>query len=384
MSRVRRSVRSGFTLIELLVVIAIIAILVSLLLPAVQQAREAARRSQCQNNLKQIGLALHNYHSTYNVFPLCGTGQSDRKICYGMMSPLVGLLPYLDQTALWGQVSKPMPANPAATPPTTVSFLPFGNPNPTGASYTDYSETANSYPPWRTQITSLLCPSDPAAPPAGNEVGETNYGYCMGDSTRTNTNAAGIARGMWVNGKAMGLRDARDGTVNTILYGEIGRPAPGREWQGGYVNSTTANVYVDPASCLTSATDANNPGYYPNPAVSPFTNFQGRRGDAWHSAEGQFGGFNAILSPNGPSCGNDNTSRSADPSTEGYILSAGSYHTGIVQVVMGDGSVKSISETINATTAGMTVTAPPTSGKSPYGVWGALATRSGGEVVGEF
>ncbi|MFH5802862.1 DUF1559 domain-containing protein [Alienimonas sp. DA493] len=384
-SRVRRSVRTGFTLIELLVVIAIIAILVSLLLPAVQQAREAARRSQCQNNLKQIGLALHNYHSAYNVFPLCGTGESDRSVCHGMMSPLVGLLPYLDQTALWGQVSKPLTITTGSgATATTASFLAFGNPNANGASYTNYSETANTYPPWRTQITSLLCPSDPAAAPIGNEIGETNYGYCMGDSTRTNTNNMSVARGMWVSARALGLRDARDGTVNTIIYGEIGRPAPGREWQGGYVNSTTRNVFVDPAACLTAATDANNPGFYPNPTVSPFTNFQPRRGDAWNSAEGQFGGFNAVLAPNGPSCGHDDTSRSANPSAEGYILSAGSYHTGIVQVVMADGSVKSISETINAATAGVTATAPPTSGKSPYGIWGALATRAGGEVVGEF
>ncbi|MFH5806800.1 type II secretion system protein, partial [Alienimonas sp. DA493] len=108
--------RRGFTLIELLVVIAIIAILVSLLLPAVQQAREAARRSQCQNNLKQLGLALHNYHSTYKVFPAASAGTQtvdpDRSGIYGednrsRISGFIPLLPYLDQTAMWNQISGP-------------------------------------------------------------------------------------------------------------------------------------------------------------------------------------------------------------------------------------------------------------------------------------
>src|SRR5438552_8131033 len=110
-TRCRRR-RLGFTLIELLVVIAIIAVLIALLLPAVQQAREAARRSQCKNNLKQLGLALHNYHETYGVFPFeCGgtgwTGSGTGN--WGRLSGTVVLLPFLDQTPLWNQISTALP-----------------------------------------------------------------------------------------------------------------------------------------------------------------------------------------------------------------------------------------------------------------------------------
>src|SRR6201986_212949 len=92
--------RPGFTLIELLVVIAIIAILVALLLPAVQQAREAARRSQCQNNLKQMGLALHNYHDVYQLFPYGCTAQ-----CSWGISFFVSILPYIDQSNVYNQIN---------------------------------------------------------------------------------------------------------------------------------------------------------------------------------------------------------------------------------------------------------------------------------------
>lgn len=108
----RRS--SGFTLVELLVVIAIIGVMVGLLLPAVQAAREAARRMSCGNNFKQIGLGLHNYHAAYNKLPSAGYGT---RMHTGRLNCLVGILPFVEQQALWEQISNPLQV-PAGTTPT--------------------------------------------------------------------------------------------------------------------------------------------------------------------------------------------------------------------------------------------------------------------------
>ncbi|MGB0762300.1 MAG: DUF1559 domain-containing protein, partial [Rubripirellula sp.] len=114
----RKNSRSGFTLVELLVVIAIIGVLVGLLLPAVQAAREAARRMSCSNNFKQIGLGIHNYHSTYKQLPTQGAGTGELIVPghYAhnssvrnnqSLSFLVGLLPFIEQQALWEEISNP-------------------------------------------------------------------------------------------------------------------------------------------------------------------------------------------------------------------------------------------------------------------------------------
>src|SRR6187401_202887 len=103
-----RGTRKGFTLIELLVVIAIIGVLIALLLPAVQQAREAARRSQCSNNLKQFGLALHNYHSSYNVFPPGAIGAASP--CQWHSTAFLHLLPYYDFAVLYNKLNFSLPS----------------------------------------------------------------------------------------------------------------------------------------------------------------------------------------------------------------------------------------------------------------------------------
>lgn len=182
----RRSMR-GFTLVELLVVIAIIGVLVGLLLPAVQAAREAARRMSCSNNFKQIGLAVHNYHSAYNQLPKFSGGtyqwQGGGMINHrpptatnsNNLGFLVGLTPFFEQQALWEQIS-----NPLVDP---ISGLPFPamGPNPSKDLGGSNGHGNFRYEPWFSEIPTLRCPSDPGVGlPA---QGRTNYAGSLGDST---------------------------------------------------------------------------------------------------------------------------------------------------------------------------------------------------------
>ncbi|QDT14587.1 DUF1559 domain-containing protein [Alienimonas californiensis] len=368
----RRSSRVGFTLIELLVVIAIIAILVSLLLPAVQQAREAARRAQCQNNLKQIGLAMHNYHSTYKLFPAGNSGTSLSKNPDGSTGNahragwLVFILPYLDQTALWNQISRPLvnedvqSGEPDVWPAMGPPFWTF------------------NYKPYQAQIGAILCPSDGKQ---SLDAGDTNYAACWGDnaqgarnynSTNLDPGASGNSyasnRGVFGHYEWRGMRSLRDGTTNTVLVGEIARSEQTLSHLGR-VGVFGGPEIRDPAECVSSATDDANPGYYPSGTnTNP-------RGENWHSGDAPSTGFITAVPPNGPSCQNGTHHKGAG------MLTATSYHTGGLQICLGDGSVRFISETIEA---GTQTSELPTSGPSPYGVWGALGTRAGGEVMGDF
>jgi prepilin-type N-terminal cleavage/methylation domain-containing protein len=218
--------RRGFTLIELLVVIAIIAVLIALLLPAVQQAREAARRSQCKSNLKQWGLALHNYHDTYNIFPV--------QTSYGPTSPvniryhwswMAMSLPYVDQANLYNQ----------------ADFTRDGLSTVVNGSGVSNRQII------QTKLAVVLCPSDPNSGTPINRSDDasnvalalTNYGACVGDhyngSAGTSTTGAVQAPGYGngsVNasttrgvisryGWSAAIRDITDGTSNTFLVGEV-------------------------------------------------------------------------------------------------------------------------------------------------------------------
>ncbi|MFH5804609.1 DUF1559 domain-containing protein [Alienimonas sp. DA493] len=372
----RAQKNSGFTLIELLVVIAIIAILVSLLLPAVQQAREAARRSQCQNNLKQLGLALHNYHSTYKSFPIWkgGTGNNVPMPGGGTaegnqrnLSPLVTLLPYLDQTALWNQISKPLDDDNDGT----ADWPPMGT-----------RVWRGSYPPWQTQVTTLLCPSDIGKSPTS--IAATNYAFNLGDNGRANNRSGAQARGPWVRRNSLGLRDLRDGTVNTILMGEIGIHEGSRQFQSNWKWSVSGMTLDGSGpsnigdACVDGVAAPDEPGFY-TPGNLLTGNSNRGRGARWPGAYAPISGFHTVVPPNGPSC-STGTDSGNGLNADG-VFAAGSYHTGGAQFVFGDGSVTFISESINT---GNLNARHKTSGKSNYGTWGALGTRNGGEVTDEY
>ena len=169
--------RQGFTLIELLVVIAIIAVLIALLLPAVQAAREAARRAQCTNNLKQVGLALHNYHSTNNCFPVgflypTSTVGLPAPALHYRWSVLAQLTPYLEQTNVYNSLNMDYPI--ASGPSGIYGVGPW---SVFGANTTTLS----------TQVNFFLCPSDGQSAPStitgGVRSGATNYHFCTGDGS---------------------------------------------------------------------------------------------------------------------------------------------------------------------------------------------------------
>ena len=372
MSKQIRRRRSGFTLIELLVVIAIIAILVSLLLPAVQQAREAARRSQCQNNLKQLGLALHNYHSTYNGFPIGRGGTNGNPNAYPgvtggydqnghRLSGLVPLAPYMDQTALWNQISRPLTFMDGTT---EIMAAPMGA-----------RPWYEKYPPWATQIATLLCPSHGA--PVTNEA-DTNYGFNWGDNGAGNDDPLSNSdvRGMFCRRNSTNFSMMRDGTTSTLLMAEIGRHDGTRLFQSAFARDLSFDMFdVSPqANCLDVVQDPNNPGHY-NETVNVRLGGDQHRGTRWADGSTIFTGFNTVFPPNGPNCG------VGGGDAQNNIMTAGSFHSGGAQVVMGDGSVKFISETIDTGN----LNAPRVKfGKSPYGTWGALGSRNGGEVVDDF
>ena len=383
--------RRGFTLIELLVVIAIIAILVAILLPAVQQAREAARRTQCKNNLKQLGLAAMNYHSTFGRFGYRkgGTGATVRAGASGVqwdVGPTVGgrhaanrgrlngmipLLPYFEQQALYEQI---------ASGDVASNVQPMG-PN-----------TWNGWAPFRERIESLFCPSDGLEQRVMNGQ---NYMFSAGDQGRNllgNTNGAGnwgakqagqpvIGRGVFGVMTGARLRDITDGASNTTLFSERvrgNRSGGNSAWVDGanmpqlqglaWADGSGATVDT-PLTCLTLTN-----GQTFNAGV----NTKAKAGVIFADGQPQRNTFNTILPPNSGGCFNG-PNKNAD--SNNTLLPPTSLHPGGVNVTMADGRVVFASENIDTGD----LTRRPFNwggqGESPFGVWGALGSRAGGDLV---
>jgi prepilin-type N-terminal cleavage/methylation domain-containing protein/prepilin-type processing-associated H-X9-DG protein len=333
--------RRGFTLIELLVVIAIIGVLVGLLLPAVQAAREAARRTQCVNNLKQIGLAKSNYESTFGVLPpsMCATGTGNTIAWINGWSAMARVLPYAEQGAMYNSANSSLWKE---TPPnTTIVAL---------------------------EVALFLCPSDLHPDPylqTYGYSGVTSYGVNQGDwfiwggfGGPQNRNAFGLDR-------ARRFAEFTDGLSQTLLVAEVKAQQPRSDCQAAL--SLIQNPYKVPPTIAAPLSVA--PEYdtcAPSPMISD-------NHSEWSDGNVFGAGFSTAWPPNKAIQGTTSASAAYDLDLIGIheenggpsfaAITARSYHPGGVNALFGDGRVQFVKSSIDGTT------------------WRALGTVAGGKVV---
>lgn len=354
----------AFTLVELLVVITIIGILIALLLPAVQAAREAARRSQCVNQLKQLGLGLQNYHQNLAVFPprkggTTGYGSSTRLDGnYNRLSAFVFLLPYVEEQALYDRI---MGGDPTTTPPVPKNgAAPWSN-------WTVYEKAP----------ATLNCPSGAVMPPTTSTKSTHNYAFCLGDQAYVPPNGTlrdtTVIRGCFPSQNCVSISDIRDGTSNTILMSErlkadFGPITVGaNQVEGRAGTAITQTINTGPIACYAVAPGG---GYF-----TAGTSVRGRFGYVWADGQPERVAFNTVLPPNGPGC-IDNSTGGAD--SDNSVLPPASFHPGGVNCLFADASVRFITNNIDTGNLGAVQGA---SGVSVYGVWGALGSKAGNESV---
>ncbi len=418
MSRIfstRSRASSGSGLVDLTAALVLVGIVLSFVLVDLQRRRESARSVSCQNNLRNMGIAITNYHRAYQHFPVHGSGTHNESSADAdegdagttgsgglgggnngqSLSFIVGILPHLDQQTLWETISQPSAM-------TVTGKLKDG-------SYWNAMGPATSqraYPPWITDLSVLRCPSDPRK---SKTTGRTNYAACLGDGLDFQMDSAvrfdkesgswkldplarkrvdAAARGAFVFRETMKLSDITDGLSNTILVGEIAtsqgdrdcRTSPALELgaqtsevpvQGGiFDNARQSDQFINYQSPQFWAdADSNRAPKLPMRADE----FRGMR---WADAHTVFSGFNTILYPNG-------ALQVAGKDIQGpAVAPASSFHPGGAHFLFADGSIQFITDAIDSGNVwsgtvrlGMQGQLEPGS-PSPFGIWGSFGTRA--------
>jgi prepilin-type N-terminal cleavage/methylation domain-containing protein/prepilin-type processing-associated H-X9-DG protein len=343
--------RRGFTLIELLVVIAIIAVLIALLLPAVQAAREAARRTQCVNNLKQLGLGLMNYESSQSVLP------PQQVITFTTTSSTTANLVWHNS---WGVTSRLIP------------FMEQG-PMYNALNFTNKTSDSSNTTVVSTSVKVLLCPSDPNPQPfvsGTSTFGVSNYGWCAGDwyvYGGMGNPGAPLTRSAFTVNVSRPLGAFTDGLSNTVVAseGKIQTPVGGN----CFGSASNGSMLFPPLTNPNAIPDA------PSSVAIVTSIYSGclQRGvighTNWTYANSIYDGFTTALPPNtkvivAPGVDADvNTEDENNGGPTYAAVTARSYHPGGVNALCCDGSVKFIKNTINWTT------------------WRALGTIGSGEII---
>lgn len=330
--------RQAFTLIELLVVIAIIAILIALLLPAVQQAREAARRTQCRNNLKQIGLAMHNYHDTYGTFPIgCLYGNINGIEVYASsrISWAARILPYIDQVPLYNNINfNPHPANTGTNLSTVVGVDIPGYRCPS-----DPGTRPNAaYAPLNYMVSvgsadNVRGDGGNSTPLTGNSVTPDGYWSAVAQNN-------GTQKGVFSSNSRTRISEITDGASNTLLASEC---------------RVGTKIYANAGESLCNTAKATAPD-----------NTRSDRGFSWFFGEWNTWYFSCARTPNFNRTAPDNGIYDCTYFSGGGGFAARSLHTGGVHALLGDGSIRFVSDNINLQT------------------WQYLGNKSDGNTVGEF